>query len=154
MIDLLLAALVEASRDDWVNQPSRSAHASIIRTASIIPEVWRPWAACILDRESGGTLDRPYSGAGARNPTSSAQGRWQFLDTAWRINGGLHHMVVKRLKAHGMPDWSAAQVRRYLRDTPIAEWPAPYQDIGFIAVILSGGQHHWNGPGCSGLAPR
>ena len=147
MIDVLLGAMLEASREDWVNQPNRSAHAGLVRQAADIPDQWQRFADCVSDRESGGSYT-------ARNPTSSAQGRWQFLDNAWRVNGGLHHMVVKRLKAHGLDDRAAAQVRGYLRDTPIAARPGPFQDTGFVAVLLSGGQHHWNGPGCSGLAPR
>lgn len=147
MIDLIIGAALEAAHDDWrLEQPSRSVHASVIRQAARIPDRLRPWASCVLARESGGSLDRPYSGAGARNPSSSASGRWQFLDTSWRH--GLAYMVAGRLKAHGMPRDDARQLRVWLHDTPIAEWPAPYQDIGFVAVVLSGGQHHWNGPGC------
>jgi len=147
VIEALLGAVLEAARDDWVTQPSRSAYVSVIRQAADIPDQWQRFADCVSDRESGGSYT-------ARNPSSSAQGRWQFLDTSWRVNGGLHHMVVKRLRAHGLPDQAAVQLRRHLRDTPIAEWPGPYQDTGFVAVVLSGGQHHWNGPGCTGLAPR
>jgi len=147
VIEALLGAVFEAARDDWVTQPSRSAYVSVIRQAADIPDQWQRFAECVSDRESGGSYT-------ARNPSSSAQGRWQFLDTSWRVNGGLHHMVVKRLRAHGLPDRAAVQLRKHLRDTPIAEWPGPYQDAGFVAVILSGGQHHWNGPGCTGLAPR
>lgn len=149
MIDLIIGAALEAAHDDWrLEQPSRSVYASVIREAARIPDRLRPWASCVLARESGGTLDRPYSGAGARNPSpnSSAQGRWQFLDNSWRH--GLAYMVAGRLKDHGMPRDDARQLRIWLHDTPIAEWPAPYQDVGFVAVVLSGGQHHWNGPGC------
>lgn len=151
MWETLLIAALEASRDDWLDRPSRSVHASVVREAASIPSPWRPFAACVLDRESGGTLDRPYSGAGARNPSSSAQGRWQFLDNSWRR--GLAYMTVHRLKDHGLPKPAAKTLREWLHDTPIAEWPAPYQDTGFVAVILSGGSHHWNGPGCNGLKP-
>ena len=137
--------MLEASRDDWVDRPSRSAHASVIGEAADIPAAWETFAACVSDRESGGSYT-------ARNPTSSASGRWQFLDRSWRH--GLAYMVAARLKAHGMAHADAREVREYLHDTPIAAWPGPYQDTGFIAVLLSGGQHHWNGPGCNGLAPR
>ncbi len=146
MIETLLGAALEAARDHWVTQPSRSAYVSVIRQGAAIPPAWQPFADCVSDRESGGSYT-------ARNPSSSAQGRWQFLDTSWRVNGGLHHMIVKRLRAHGLPDQAAVQLRRHLRDTPIAEWPGPFQDTGFVAVILSGGAHHWNGPGCNRLRP-
>lgn len=144
MLDTLLQAALEVARDDWHTRPARSVHAATVRQAADIPAQWEPFAACVSDRESGGSYT-------ARNPTSSAQGRWQFLDNSWRR--GLGYMVAARLKAHGMPAPAARQVREYLHDTPIAAWPGPYQDVGFIAVILSGGKHHWNGPRCNGLAP-
>lgn len=146
MIDLLLGALLEAAQDPWrVENPSRSVHAAAVRQAADIPAAWGPWADCVSDRESGGSYT-------ARNPVSSAQGRWQFLDSSWRR--GLGFMVADRLKAHGMPAADAKRVRVFLHDTPIAAWPPAYQDIGLVAVLLSGGKHHWNGPGCTGLAPR
>ena len=146
MMDMLLGAAVEAAAGDaWrVDRPSRGSHASAVRDASRIPQHVRPFAECVSDRESSGSYT-------ARNPTSSAQGRWQFLDNSWRR--GLGYMVAARLKAHGMPKPAARQVREHLHDTPIAAWPGPYQDVGFVAVVLSGGSHHWNGPGCNGLKP-
>ena len=147
MIDALIGAALEAANDEWrADRPSRSIHAAVVRQASAIPGSWRPFAECVSDRESSGS----YS---ARNPSSSAQGRWQFLDISWRQNGGLHFMVAKRLRAFGLPSTAAADVRQYLADTPIAEWPGPYQDTGFVAVILSGGWHHWKGAYCDRLAP-
>jgi hypothetical protein len=62
-------------------------------------------------------------------------------------------MVAKRLRAFGLPSTVAADVRQYLADTPIAEWPGAYQDTGFVAVILSGGWQHWKGAHCDRLAP-
>jgi hypothetical protein len=109
----------------------------------------RSWAACVLARESGGTLDRPWSGAGAVNTAgSSAQGRWQLLDTAWRVNGGIHFIVARRLAAFGMPAPQVRAVREYVRRTPIYRWPAPLQDVAFIQIVTEGGAHHWAGPGC------
>ena len=146
MLDMLLGAAVEAaSGDAWrVERPTLGIHASAVREASRIPQHVKPFAECVSARESSGSYT-------ARNPTSSAQGRWQFLDNSWRR--GLGYMVAARLKAHGMPKPAARQVREYLHDTPIAAWPGPYQDVGFVAVIASNGSHHWNGPGCNHLKP-
>lgn len=144
MLDTLLQAALEVARDDWHTRPSRSVYAATVRQAADIPAAWEPYAACVSDRESGGSYT-------VKNPKSSAQGRWQFLDQSWRR--GLGYMVADRLKDHGMPKPAARQIREYLHDTPIAQWPGPYQDVGFVAVVLSGGKNHWNGPGCNGLAP-
>ena len=127
-------------------RPSRSVHASSIRRAATIPPRLRPWAACVLRRESGGTLADPTSGMGARNESSSASGRWQFLDSQWRR--GLSYMVADRLRDHGVPRPTARVIRLHLAATPIHRWPAPYQDAGFVEVVERGGAFHWRGPGC------
>ena len=126
------------------SQPTRSAWAMpVLRKASAVPQRYLSFARCVLDRESGGTLERIQSGAGARNPASSAQGRWQFLDHSWRP--GLSHMVVERLEKFGLPKADGKKVRAWLASHPIAEWHGYYQDTGFVAVVLAGGRHHWNG---------
>lgn len=135
-----------SSREWAIQRPSRGAHASAVREAATFPRSLRPWAACVIDRESGGTLDERTSGQGAANPASSARGRWQFLDNSWRR--GLAFMVKDRLVEHGMPKQQAKQVRIWLQQRSIAQWPGWYQDIGFIEVVERGGRHHWNGPGC------
>lgn len=135
------------STREWaVQRPSRGAHASAVRKAATFPASIRSWAACVLDRESGGTLDRRSSGQGAANPVSSARGRWQFLDNSWR--SGLAYMVRDRLVRFGMPKAQAREVRIWLQQRSIAQWPGWYQDIGFLEVTSRGGRHHWNGPGC------
>lgn len=156
MIDALIGAAVEVAVDDaWrVEQPSRSVHATVVDRARRIPAHIRPWAECVILRETGGKLDNPRSRADARNPVSSAQGRWQFLDRSWRQNGGIHYIVTKRLRQFGLPSTAASDVRQFLRDTPIASWPGEYQDIAFVQVVLSGGWHHWTGAQCNRLAPR
>jgi hypothetical protein len=118
----------------------------VLRLASTVPESLVPWASCVLDRESGGTLDRIQSGVGARNPSSSASGRWQFLASNWQH--GLPYMVADRLVRFGLPRPDARQVRVALQRTPIHEWHGYFQDIGFLEVVERGGRHHWNGPGC------
>lgn len=111
--------------------------------AASFPRNLVSFASCVIDRESGGTLNDRTSGMGARNPSSSASGRWQFLNNDW--NHGLPYMVRDRLVRHGMSKAQAREVRIYLQKRPIYRWPGWYQDIGFLEVIERGGRHHWNG---------
>lgn len=156
VIDALIGAAVEVATDDaWrIEQPSRSVHATVVERARRIPDRLRPWAECVIRRETGGKLSNPRSREDARNPASSAQGRWQFLDISWRQNGGIHFIVSKRLRQFGLPRAAAKPLRGYLSDTPIASWPGEYQDVAFVGVVLSGGWHHWTGAHCDRLAPR
>lgn len=130
-----------ADRAWSVQRPSRGAHASAVRSASRVPDRWRSFAQCVLSRESGASLDRPQSGAGARNPSSSAAGRWQFLDTLWRDS--LAGQVAARLRDHGLPKPRAAETRRWLERHHIASWPGVLQDVGFVEVLERGGSYHW-----------
>lgn len=132
-----------------VTRPSRGAHAAVVRRAATVPPKWRAFASCVLARESGATLDDPWSGAGARNPTSSGSGRWQLLDRQWRVNGGIHWIVGRRLLAVGMPRPQVKVVRQYLHRTPIHQWAPYWQDAAFIQIVTEGGAHHWAGPGCA-----
>lgn len=155
MIDTLIGAAVELAhdpaRDLVVERPSRSV--SVVREASRVPGPLRRWAACVLHRESGAALDRPQSGAGARNTSgSSASGRWQFLQTSW--GRSLPYMVADQLVDHGLPRAEARKVRAYLQSIPIYRWPGVYQDMGFIEVVQRGGWAHWRGAGCNGLVAR
>jgi hypothetical protein len=142
-------ALPSTDADDRqaaLQRPSRSTHARVIQQAATVPPKWRGFASCVIARESGGTLDRIQSGVGARNPNSSASGRFQFLDNSWRR--GLSFMVRDRLVQFGMPKAEAREVRIYLGSRPIYEWHGYWQQIGFNEVIERGGSYHWNGPGC------
>lgn len=141
-----------ASDRSWaVNRPSRSV--SIVRAASTVPPSWRPFASCVLSRESGASLDRPQSGAGARNPSSSASGRWQFLQGTW--GQSLPYMVADQLRDHGATKKQAKAVRVHLQSIPISRWPGVYQDMGFIEVAQQGGWRHWylGGSRCNSLVP-
>jgi hypothetical protein len=142
------AAAARAERQWSIQRPSRGASrtAAIIVRAATVPRSIRPWAECVVNRESGGTLDRIQSGVGARNPNSSASGKFQFLDNAWRR--GLSFMVRDRLVEFGMPKRDATKVRQYLGARPISQWHGYYQTIGFVEVVSRGGRFHWNGPGC------
>lgn len=141
MIETLTGALVEVATDNdrelSVARPSRSV--SAVRDASRVPARWRAFAECVLHRESGATLDRRQSGAGALNSSNHA-GRWQFA-TDWRH--GLPYMVRDRLVRHGLDNRQARTVRLWLTAHPIQQWPGLYQDMGAFEVMERGGAWHW-----------
>ena len=137
MLDTIVAAAVEvaSNADDrqWaVQRPSRSV--SAVRNASRVPARWQRFHDCVVDRESGGSPT-------ARNPRSSAQGLYQFLDRSWR--DGLSHMVAGRLRDNGASRAQAKAVRSWLAGREIATWPAVYQTVGFVEVVTRGGSFHW-----------
>lgn len=118
----------------------------VVQRAATFPPSLVRFAACVLDRESGGTLDRRQSGAGARYPdasVSSASGRWQFINNDWQHSLPWH--VRDRLIQFGMSKAQANEVRGYLDKRPIWKWDGWLQDIGFIETMERGGRHHWNG---------
>ena len=137
MIETLTGALVEAATNDtdreWaVSRPSRSV--SAVRDASAVPANLRAFHDCVVARESGGSPS-------ARNPRSSAQGLYQFLDRSWRP--GLAYMVADRLRANGATRQQGRAVRSWLAGREIATWPATYQTVGFVEVVTRGGSYHW-----------
>jgi hypothetical protein len=83
---------------------------SAVVSAARIPSRWQDFAACVVKRESGGRRN-------AQNPTSSAQGLYQFLDSQWRH--GLPYMVTARLREAGMSKAAAKSLRIKLQATPI-----------------------------------
>jgi len=149
-----MGAAVEAAsnaddRQFAVERPSRSV--SAVRRASEFGK-WRPFATCVLARESGATPDRRQSGVGARNPRSSASGRWQML-SPWQDGGAWN--VQKRLIRHGVSRADAREVRVYLQRTPISRWAGVWQDVAALEALDNGGWRHWYAPGsrCNGLVP-
>lgn len=138
--------LPSAGDREWaVSRPNRGAPRAVAAAATVPPR-YRTWAACVLDRESGGTLADPTSGAGALNGGGSgAQGRWQFMP-AW--NHGGPYMVRDRLVRHGMTPRTARTVRVYLSGRPIHRWPGVYQDALFNEAVTRGGAFHWSGHTC------
>lgn len=141
------------SREWAVNRPTRGTHARVVARAATVPPRWRPFAACVLHRESGGTLDRPQSGVGALNGSSSAAGRWQML-SPWQRGGSF--MVRDRLVRFGLPKPAAKDVRLWLGSHPIHRWPGVMQDMAFLEAVERGGAlRHWgNGDRCDGLVAR
>ena len=130
--------------------PATAGTAAIAHRASEIPTAWQPFAACVSKRES----NHNYR---ARNPISSAQGRWQFLDRAWRVNGGIEWIVLRQLKKHGATWEARKKVYRQLTTTRIQMWPGWAQDAAFVAVVTERptGWRHWrNGDRCDRLVPR
>lgn len=83
---------------------------------------WENVRKCIVKRESGGD----YS---ARNPYSSAQGAYQFLDNLWRVP------LSQKLN------------KPELAGVPIYRWSRSDQDRAFWLVWDNGaGRMHWNYP--------
>lgn len=142
------AHTVSATDREWAaNRPTRGAHANTVIRAATVPHQWLSFATCVLNRESGGSLDRWQSGTGALNGQGSgAAGRWQFMPN-WRH--GLPYMIKDRLEQFGMPHKDARKVRIYLSKLYyIHKYPGVYQDIGFNEVVERGGAYHWNGHTC------
>lgn len=106
----------------------------IIEQAATTPPAQQPFRDCVAKRESNGNYL-------ARNRTSSAAGKYQFLDYSWRQ--GLAHMVSKRLTDYGMPPAITTRIRTELRKNNIAKWHPQYQEIAFVAVLNADGP--WSG---------
>lgn len=123
----------------------------ILERAGQLAASQQPFAECVARRESGGRPD-------ARNPNSSAQGKYQWLDGQWRH--GLAHMTAWRLKQYGLSHAEARALRQWLRDRPIMKWPESLQEVAFAASLNARGQwsgwRHWYAPGsrCNTLARR
>jgi hypothetical protein len=130
---------------------SRTRQATVIANASRLPSGQEPFRDCVVARESGGNPR-------ARNRTSTASGKYQYLDGQWRR--GLSYQVRDRLVSYGMPKRQAQQLRLWLMERPIYRWPEKYQDVGFAATLNHSGPwsgwQHWSLPGnrCQGLVPR
>lgn len=105
-----------------------------IKAASVIPTTQIEYAMCVGYQESRDNYL-------ATNSMSSAQGRWQFLDSKWRR--GLSYMTEKRLIEFGMDIEEAKTIRETLKIKPINTWKPVFQDIGFLAVLNA--KYQWSG---------
>lgn len=159
MFDILLAAALTINPMPPQDAQSTARIANIVaaRTARNIPAEWEPFTRCISERESGYGNDDPMKSYRAKNPASSASGRYQFLDSSWRHGGAWN--VWKRLIRNGFDDGKAAFVRKKLQATPIREWKPVWQDVLYAEVLLSEegkGWRHWHlaGSPCNRLVPR
>lgn len=143
-MDIVMGAAMSPDVDKLISKPMKTKHASVVAGAAQVPGTWRPFAACVVDRESGGDLDtRTGKGSGERaaNPTSSARGRWQFMKP-WQRGGSF--MVRDRLIRFGMPKKDAKALRRELEFTPIDEWSGYLQDVLAVEVLTQhDGWYHW-----------
>lgn len=139
---VVAAGVVAGEREP---RPDRAQVSRIVEAASIVPARWRPFARCLVARESHGNPQ-------ARNPHSSAQGIAQWLDRSWRR--GLAHMIAQRLHEHGMPWPVARQLRNTLRGSEIATWPERLQWVGLAASLDDDNWRPWHlaGSRCNGLA--
>lgn len=152
MIDLILAAMIQIAPVPMQDTAAVTHMVNIqaARQARQIPEQWDAFTLCISQRES----NHNYK---ARNKSSSAQGRYQFLDRSWRKGGAWN--VYKRLIAHGYDRDTATRIRHRLMATEIARWRPVYQDILYAYVITSNegqGWRHWHlaGSPCNQLTPQ
>lgn len=86
-----------------------------------------PFLTCIRHHESDRGPWPHINGYGAENPSSSASGAYQFLDSTWR----------KMSAQAGYPGYARASY-------------APYyvQDAVILWVYDHGGRSHWAGAGC------
>lgn len=139
--NLVFATAMMIPREAPTFQPARA-----ITAAASIPAEWRPFRDCVVNRESHGNPR-------AQNPVSSAQGKYQFLDSQWRRGAAWN--VYARLRDAGMPKPYARSILRKLHSTPIKRWREEYQDAAFaFAILVPGGWRHWSGGhGCDSLVP-
>lgn len=129
-----------------LRQPDEGAYSKLIVDAAHMPKKHRAFAKCVLRHETGAVLHNKDSREDAKNPISSASGRWQFLDNSWRHGGS--HMVRERLRDFDVPKKEAKRIRKHLAATPIRKWDGWFQDVLAVEVIERGGHHHWTGTGC------
>lgn len=159
MFDMLIAAALAINPMPMQDAAAavRIVNVSAARQAREIPSRWQAFTLCISKRESGfGNTPDTSKAYRAANPESSAQGRYQFLDSSWREGGAWN--VWKRLIRHGYDRDTANRVRDRLMVTPIRLWKPVYQDIAYAEALLSGGGkgwRHWHHPGspCNSLVP-
>ena len=151
LLDAVVGLVMHHDTDRHIEVSSPNRSVSAIRRAATVPPKWRAFASCVLHRESGATLDRPQSGAGAVNTAgSSAAGRWQML-RPWQHGGAWN--VQKRLERYGASHRQAKAVRVYLTRTPIHKWAGVWQDMAAFEALESTGWRHWaNGDRCDRLA--
>lgn len=149
MIESLLLSIVLTTINTEKSSISAAVQGRVISQAAEIPKEIKEYAECVSYRES-------HHNYKVRNPKSSAQGRWQFLDNKWRINGGIEHVVSRRLNEFGLPKPTLRAIREHLANTEIAKWEPHFQDIAFNQVIAEGGANHWFIPGsrCNALEPK
>lgn len=87
-----------------------------------------PFLTCVRRAESDRTGAYPYVGGyGAQNPSSSASGAYQFIDSTWQN-------VSARA---GHPGYARAVLAPWYVQDAVALW-----------LVNNGGRSAWNGTGC------
>lgn len=145
---LILAAAVMIGPVPTDATMAQVQNARAVAAASDIPDKWEPFQECVAKRES-------HSNYRSFNRSSSAMGKYQFLDNSWRHGGAWN--VWKSLIRHGATRAEAKRVRLALMEAPIRKWRGVYQEILFAYVITSRegmGWRHWflAGSPCNRLA--
>jgi hypothetical protein len=146
MLDSLVGAVVEAvvnvdpvapkpttsdSREWAVQRPNRGMVGRYMD--SNVPAVWkgvptevRRFLSCVAAHESSHSR---Y----ARNPSSTASGKYQFLDSTWR----------------GIAKWTKVDGEHVARPYARAyQAPAWIQEAVAVHSVLDGGWSNWNGTRC------
>lgn len=114
---------------------SNNAYAYDYKTAAArVPKDQIAYAECVSYHESRGN----YKAIG---DSSSARGRWQFLDKQWRH--GLSYMVANRLVEFGMPKSKSKKLVKNLQSISIDNWQPIYQDVAFVAALNA--KYKWSG---------
>jgi hypothetical protein len=149
MIDIALSLVLSIGP---MQQPEAIHTRNVIaaRSAAEIPKNWEAFQDCVSARESGNSYR-------AQNRSSSAQGKYQFLDNHWRHGGGWN--VYKSLVKNGYDKATAKRLLKRLHALPIKRWKPIYQEILFASVLTSGegmGWRHWflAGSKCNRLVKR
>lgn len=122
---------------------------SAVTAAAEVPQTLHSFQHCVAQRESHGNYL-------AKGDQSSARGKYQFLDRAWRH--GLSFMVAARLVKFGMSSANAHKIRVHLQSISIDRWEPMLQEIAFAAVVSASprGWRHWyiTGSKCNALAGK
>ena len=117
--------------------PAAADEPSEMRKSKYRGEHWTadlaPCREAIMRRESGFSYT-------AKNPTSSARGAYQFLDSQWRSS--LVHMMRQETK-RSYPE--KLEMLNELDQVSIRYWPRFWQDFAFYRVAngTPNGLKHW-----------
>lgn len=113
-------------------EPAEPTRRQVVAAARRFPVRWKPFAACVIRRESHGNPR-------AVNGSSGAAGIAQWMP-AWRH--GLPFALYRRLRAVGMDHAQATRTRKSMPHL-IQRWPEWAQRAAMVQVLVEGGAAHW-----------